>query len=414
MFYFCRLNTILITLNFNKMKSLSRIILKSGKERSLERFHPWLFSGAIKNIEGSVKEGDIVEIYDNTGNYLATGHYQIGSIAVRIFSFNQANTDREFWKNKILKAYDLRKKIGLIDNTDTNVYRLINGEGDGMPGLIMDYYNGSVVLQSHSIGMYYQREIFTGILNEIYKDKLISVYDKSKETLPHKANINPENEYLFGEHTANTTVSENGLKYFIDFREGQKTGFFIDQRKNRKLLGSYGRSRKVLNAFSYTGGFSIAALNGGADYVESIDSSKKAIEIQNKNVELNFGKTDNHKSITEDVSDYFQHIDDSFDLMILDPPAFGKHINVLDNALKGYRNLNLKAMEKIKPGGILFTFSCSQIVSKDNFRTTIFSAAAMAKRNVKVLHQLSQPPDHPISIFHPEGEYLKGLVLFVE
>ena len=408
---------------------MAKIILKSGKDKSVLRYHPWLFSGAIKNIEGSVNEGDVVEVVDNAGNYLATGHYQIGSISVRMFSFSKINPDKAFWKSKILKAFNFRKQLGLTDNPLTNVYRLVNGEGDGMPGLIMDYYNGCVVLQSHSIGMYMLRNEFAEILKEIYGDALHTVYDKSKETLPHKAKINPENEYLYGQPSEDLVVVENGLKYYIDFVNGQKTGFFIDQRDSRLLLGTYAKNCTVLNAFSYTGGFSLAALKGGAKYVDSVDSSSRAMRNLDRNMELNFGNISNHKSYTTDVSNFFHDIDNDkpesrnserktrnseYDLIVLDPPAFGKHLDVLDNALKGYRNLNMKAIEIIKPNGILFTFSCSQVVSKDQFRTAVFSAAAMAKRQVKVLHQLTQPPDHPISIFHPEGEYLKGLVLFVE
>ena len=286
---------------------MAKIILKSGKDKSVLRYHPWLFSGAIKDIDGRVKEGEVVEVFDNSGNYLATGHYQIGSIAVRIFSFTKINPDKAFWKSKLLQAFNFRKQLGLVDNPLTNVYRLINGEGDGMPGLIMDYYNGCIVLQSHSIGMYLLRNLFTEILKEIFGDALHTIYDKSKETLPHKANVNPENEYLFTNNEQRTTnneltVTENGIKYYIDIVNGQKTGFFIDQRDNRLLLGSYSKDRTVLNAFSYTGGFSLAALKGGAAQVDSIDSSAKAMKILDKNIELNFGNIPNHKSYTSDVT----------------------------------------------------------------------------------------------------------------
>ncbi len=394
------------------MNQLAKVILKSGKERSLDRFHPWLFSGAIKNIEGEVQEGDVVEICNNKGEYIATGHYQIGSITVRIFSFRKGLPDKEFWKSKFMNAYNVRKRLNFTDNPNTNVYRLINGEGDGFPGMIIDYYNGTIVFQAHSIGMYLLREMFAEILKDIYKEKLISVFDKSEETLPRKADIKPVNGYLFGKQSENM-IKENGLNYYIDIAAGQKTGFYIDQRDNRQLLGTYSKDRFVLNAFSYTGGFSLAALKGGAKLVHSVDSSQKAIDILNRNIELNFRDVFPHQSFVSEVFSFLQDIEDKYDLIILDPPAFGKHVNVLDNALKGYRNLNKQAIEKIKPGGILFTFSCSQIVSRDDFRKTIFSAAAIARRPVRILHQLSQPADHPIDIYHPEGEYLKGLVLEV-
>jgi 23S rRNA (cytosine1962-C5)-methyltransferase len=407
------------------MNQFAKIILKHGKDKSVQRYHLWLFSGAIKMKDDNLKEGDVVEVYSEDGNYLATGHYQIGSITVRIFSFNKTNADRDFWKNKFLNAYSLRKRIGLVDNPGTNVYRLINAEGDGFPGLIIDYYNGTLVFQAHSIGMYLQRELFTEILQEIYNDRQISVYDKSEETLPAKAKIERKNAYILNPKAGLIEVCENGIKYYIDIEEGQKTGFFIDQRDNRELACKYAKDSTVLNAFSYTGGFSLAALKGGAKLVHSVDSSQKAITLLNKNIELNSSSDSQfsilnsqflkrHESFSEDVFKFMSSMNNDYDLIILDPPAFGKHIDVLDNALKGYRNLNKKAMEKIKPGGILFTFSCSQIVSKTDFRNTIFSAAAMAKRRLRILHQLVQPADHPVNIYHPEGEYLKGLVLQVE
>ncbi|MBE9467345.1 MAG: class I SAM-dependent rRNA methyltransferase [Bacteroidetes bacterium] len=395
------------------MDNYSKVILKSGKEQSINRYHPWIFSGAIKLINGDVKEGDIVEVYSNHNEFLALGHYQIGTITVRIFSFEKTEINFEFWEKKLLKAYNLRKEIGLIDNKNTNVFRLVHGEGDDMPGAIIDFYNGTAVTQFHSIGMYLERQTFAKALKNIFGDKLNAVYDKSESTIPFKSEINPTNEYLLGENKANI-VSEYGNKFKVDWEEGQKTGFFIDQRENRKLIEYYSKDKSVLNVFGYTGGFSIYAMKGNAKLVHSVDSSKKAIELTDENIALNFDDTSRHKSFAVDAFDFLKDIKNKYDLIILDPPAFAKHNKALNNALKGYKKINTRAFEQIRSGGILFTFSCSQAVSKKNFREAVFSAAAISGRKVKILHQLTQPSDHPVNIYHPEGEYLKGLVLYVE
>lgn len=393
--------------------SFAKIILKSGKDQSLLRFHPWVFSGAIKDTVGFPGEGDVVEVYSNKDEFLGIGHYQIGSITVRIFSFQQVEPDFEFWKSKIYQAFLLRKRLGLAESGHTNVYRLVNAEGDGMPGLIIDYYNGTAVMQMHSIGMYKIRDILAAALKEVLGDKLLAVYDKSESTIPFKAQISPTNTYIFGEAKPEL-VSEYGNLFKVDWVDGQKTGFFIDQRENRKLVETYANGKDVLNVFGYTGGFSVYALRGGARVVHSVDSSQKAIDLTNENVALNFKESSNHESHCVDAFDFLDHIDNKYDLIILDPPAFAKHFNVLNNAIQGYKRINAKAIRQIKPGGILFTFSCSQVVDKDTFRTTIFSAAASTGRHVRILHQLTQPADHPVNIYHPEGEYLKGLVLYVE
>jgi len=377
------------------------------------RLHPWIFSGAIKKIDGSPREGDVVEIFSHEKEYLATGHYQIGSIAVRIFSFQQLIPDSEFWKGKIQNAYNLRESLNLTDNRETNVYRLVNGEGDGIPGLIIDFYNGVAVIQMHSIGMYHVRELIADVLKDIYQDRLVAIYDKSETTLPFKANLGAKNEFLFG-NLPSVEVIEFGCRFSIDIITGQKTGFFIDQRDNRQLLVHYVQGKQVLNMFCYTGGFSVYAFKGGAALVHSVDSSSKAIELTGKNIQLNRINEDRHLSINADAFSYLNSIRDAYDVIILDPPAFAKHQDALNNALQGYKRLNAKAIEQIRTGGILFTFSCSQAVSKENFRKSVFAAAANTGRHVRILHQLTQPPDHPVSIYHPEGEYLKGLVLQVE
>ncbi|MCG8412325.1 MAG: class I SAM-dependent rRNA methyltransferase [Bacteroidales bacterium] len=393
--------------------SYPTVILKSGKDQSVRRYHPWIFSGAIKKIKGTVNEGDLVLVTDNKDEFLAIGHYQIGSIAVRIISFENVEIDGDFWKEKIKKAYKLRQRFNLAESDDNNVYRLVHAEGDGMPGLIIDYYNGTAVLQMHSIGMYLIKEYFIEALKEIYGDKLVAIYDKSEATIPFKSDIKAENGYLYGDSNIQTVV-EYGNKFKVNWEEGQKTGFFIDQRENRKLLAHYSKGRSVLNVFGYTGGFSVYAMSGGAKVVHSVDSSKKAIDLTNENIALNFGDDKRHEAFAVDAFEYLNEIDGKYDLIILDPPAFAKHNNVLHNALQGYKRLNIKALEKIKPGGILFTFSCSQVVSKENFRKTIFTAAANTGRSVRILHQLTQPIDHPVNIYHPESEYLKGLVVYVE
>lgn len=391
-----------------------RVILKSGKDQSLRRYHPWVFSGAIKKMKGGEPaEGDVVDVYDNKDEFLGFGHYQIGSIAVRILSFKQREADTDFWRMKLRQAVRLRQSIGLLDNSTTNVFRLINAEGDGFPGLIADYYNGVVVVQAHSVGMFRVLDVLTDLLKEFFGDKLKAVYNKSGGTLPYKANVSKENHYLFGE-AQQGSVQENGLRFDVNWEEGQKTGFFIDQRENRALLKSFSHDKTVLNLFGYTGGFSVYALAGNCKLVDTVDSSQKAVELAEKNVEHNYGKETRHRSIASDAFKYLDTTDTKYDVMVLDPPAFAKHHNVLSNALQGYKKLNRKAIQTIQPGGIIFTFSCSQVVSKENFRKMAFTAAAGTGRSVRILYQMDQPSDHPISIYHPEGEYLKGLVLQVD
>jgi 23S rRNA (cytosine1962-C5)-methyltransferase len=395
------------------MEPFSRVILKSGKEQSIRRFHPWIFSGAIKKIEGKPAEGETVEVFSSAGEYLATGHYQVGSIAVRIYSFHQVTPDFDFWKIKLKAALDLRSALGLTENINTNVYRLVNGEGDGMPGFIADYYNGIVVVQMHSVGMYLIREMLAEVIKTLYGDKILAIYDKSEGTIPVKAGLGIKNQFIYGDQSV-IDIIENGCRFSIDVISGQKTGFFIDQRENRELLTRYIKGKDVLNMFCYTGGFSVYALHGGAASVDSVDSSAQAVELTRQNVGLNTGVNGMHQTYTADAFQFLNHIADKYDVIILDPPAFAKHTDALDNALMAYKRLNAKAIEQIRPGGILFTFSCSQVVNRDNFRRSVFVAAANTGRNVRILHQLVQPPDHPVSIFHPEGEYLKGLVLEVE
>lgn len=391
---------------------MHKITLKPGKEPSILRFHPWIFSGAIKNIEGNLTEGELVKVYSSKNEFLAIGQYQIGSIAVRIITFSEENVDYGFWRQRIQNAFALRISLNLTDNNLTNVYRLIHGEGDGMPGLIVDIYDKTAVLQFHTVGMFLVKDDIVRALLEVMGNRITAIYDKSEGTLPFKAKVKAQNGYVYG-NSAPTPVLEYGNKFLVDWVEGQKTGFFVDQRENRKLVEQYAKDRSVLNVFGYTGGFSVYALRGGANLVHSVDSSAKAIELTNQNVALNFDNP-SHEAFAVDAFEYLNGIDNKYDLIILDPPAFAKHNNVLQNALQGYKKLNARTISKIKPGGILFTFSCSQVVSKVHFRETIFSAAAIAKRPVRILHQLSQPADHPVNIYHPEGEYLKGLVLYVE
>ncbi len=392
------------------------ILLKPKKEESLLRFHPWLFSGAIQSIEGNPAEGDLVEIIDNKRKFVAIGHYQIGSIAVRVVSFDKISIDDDFWTSKIQRAYAMRLSLGLVNPGKNDTYRLVHGEGDSLPGLIVDVYAETAVMQAHSVGMHETRNILAAaIVKSVPGVK--NVYYKSETTLPFKAPIAPEDGYLIGEETSTLSALENGLEFHVDWLRGQKTGFFIDQRENRALLERYSAGKSVLNMFCYTGGFSVYAMRGGAKVVHSVDSSTKAILLTDKNVETNFPNDLRHKSIDVDAFKYLNNLgelEQKYDLIVLDPPAFAKHRDALRNALKGYRRLNAKAFEQIKPGGIVFTFSCSQVVSKEQFRLAVFSAAAESKRNVRILHQLSQPDDHPINIYHPEGEYLKGLVLWVE
>jgi 23S rRNA (cytosine1962-C5)-methyltransferase len=389
-----------------------KITLRSGKEQSLRRFHPWIFSGAIKKIYGNPVEGDLVDVFDNKDEFLAVGHYAPSSISVRVLSFEQVIPDLIFFKEKIKKAITYRKAIGIIGNPLVNVYRLIHGEGDGLPGLIVDYYNGVAVIQMHSVGFYRIRKEISEILVELLKDQIVAVYDKSEGTIPHMSGITGINEFLYG-NSDPVIVTENGYKFRIDWTTGQKTGFFIDQRDNRKLLESYSDGKNVLNMFGYTGGFSVYAMKD-ASSVHTVDSSFTAIALANENISLNFGDDKRHESFQVDAFDYMNNIKDQYDIIILDPPAFAKHNNVLANALQGYKRLNMKAIEQVKPGGIIFTFSCSQVVTKENFRKSVFAAAANTGRNVRILHQISQPPDHPVNIYHPESEYLKGLVIYVE
>lgn len=387
--------------------------LKPKKEESLLRFHPWVFSGAIQSIQGKPAEGEEVEVVDNQGNFLAIGHYQIGSIAVRVLTFNNEKTDNDFWKKKIEQAYSLRKGLGLVNPPDNNTYRLIHGEGDNLPGLIVDVYDDTAVMQAHSVGMHLMREKLAVAIESTIPE-IKNVYYKSETTLPFNAPIEKEDRYLIGKESNTFKAVENGLEFSVDWLKGQKTGFFVDQRENRSLLEKYSRGKSVLNIFCYTGGFSVYALRGGAKLVHSVDSSAKAIELTDKNVKKNFPEATNHQSFAEDAFKFLNERREEYDLIILDPPAFAKHRDAVRNALKGYKRLNLKALQQIKPNSVLFTFSCSQVISKDQFRLAVFSAAAEAKRNVRILHQLTQPADHPINIYHPEGEYLKGLVLFVE
>ncbi|MDL2310074.1 class I SAM-dependent rRNA methyltransferase, partial [Parabacteroides sp. OttesenSCG-928-B22] len=383
--------------------SYKKVYLKPKKEESLLRFHPWVFSGAIQSIEGNPEEGELVEVYGAHKQFLAVGHYQIGSIAVRILSFEPAVIDDAFWQHRIEVAYTLRQALGLSGAENNNTFRLIHGEGDNLPGLIVDVYASTAVVQAHSVGMHYAREQVAKAIQAVMGDEIRHIYYKSEATLPYKANLGSEDGYLIGGH-ADETAMENGLSFHVDWLKGQKTGFFIDQRENRSLLEQYSKGRDVLNMFCYTGGFSFYAMRGEANRVHSVDSSAKAIAMTNKNVELNFPGDPRHQAFAEDAFKFLDKIDNQYDLIILDPPAFAKHKNVLRNALQGYRKLNAIAFEKIKPGGILFTFSCSQVVTKENFRLAVFSAAAQSGRNVRILHQLTQPADHPVNIYHPEGE----------
>ncbi len=389
-----------------------KIVLKSGKEQSIRRYHPWIFSGAIKKMYGNPVEGDLVDVFDNKDEFLAVGHYAPSSIAIRILSFQQENPDINFFREKIKRAIQYRRAIGIIDNPEINVFRLIHGEGDGLPGLIVDFYNGVAVMQMHSVGFYRIRKEIATILSEELDNRIVAVYDKSEGTLPHMSSIKAENEFLVG-NSEPVIVTENGYKFKIDWISGQKTGFFIDQRENRFLLEKYTDGKTVLNMFGYTGGFSVYAMKN-AKSVHTVDSSFSAIELANENIRLNYGEDKRHESFQVDAFEYMNHIKDQYDLIILDPPAFAKHNNVLANALQGYKRLNIKAIEQIRPGGIIFTFSCSQVVSRDNFRKSVFAAAANTGRNVRILYQMSQPIDHPVNIYHPESEYLKGLVIYVE
>ncbi|MBO5895609.1 MAG: class I SAM-dependent rRNA methyltransferase [Alistipes sp.] len=397
---------------------INTIHLRRGKEESLLRHHPWVFSGAIESITEGVKpltEGDIVDVVTKQGDFIARGHWQIGSIAVRVLTFEREDIDQAWWNRRIAEARTLRETLGLIGNEATTCYRLIHGEGDLLPGLVVDVYERTAVVQCHSVGMYHSRQAIATAIREAYGNDIEAIYDKSSQTLPFKAELGAIDGYLWGRTAErDNIVLENGLKFKVNWEEGQKTGFFIDQRVNRDLVRQYAKGRKVLNTFCYTGGFSVAALAGGAKEVVSIDLSERAVKLAEENAIINFGSEAPHKAIACNAVEYLKDIDSDYDLIILDPPAFAKHHKVLGNALQGYKKINARALEKIAPGGILFTFSCSQAVSRDLFRTTIFTAAAIARRKVRIIGQLTQPADHPINIYHPEGEYLKGLVVYVE
>ena len=388
------------------------IRLKRGKEESLKRFHPGVFSGAILKVDEGTGEGDVVRVLANSGDFIAVGHYQEGSIAVRVLSFSDVLIDDEFWHSRLSSALKMRQAIGIADNPDNNTYRLVHGEGDNLPGLIIDVYGQTAVMQAHSIGMHLCRKEVARALIDVMESRISHVYYKSETTLPFMT-ADDMNGFLYGNSDDNI-ATENGLKFRVDWLKGQKTGFFVDQRENRSLLEHYAKGKRVLNMFCYTGGFSFYAMRGGAELVHSVDSSAKAIELTKENVELNFPGDARHQAYCEDAFKYLEQAGSNYNLIILDPPAFAKHRGALHNALKGYTRLNQKAFEKIEKGGILFTFSCSQVVTKDHFRNAVFTAAALAKRKVRILHQLHQPADHPINIYHPEGEYLKGLVLYVE
>ncbi|TVQ92911.1 MAG: class I SAM-dependent rRNA methyltransferase [Bacteroidetes bacterium] len=399
------------------MKEKTKIILKSGKDDAIKRYHPWVFSGAIKKITGQPTEGSPVEVFSNKDEYLGTGLYQDASIAVRIMEFapqRPENFDNDFWYQKLNEAFQLRRIADLTENEHTNVYRLIHGEGDHLPGLIIDFYNGNLVIQAHAIGIHLHREKIAEGLQKLYGNNLKSIYYKSRETLPGKfSDTNEAEGFLFGNNPGDV-VLEYGNKFEIDFIHGQKTGFFIDQRENRKLLTKYAKDKTLLNTFCYSGGFSVYALQAGAKKVESLDSSKKALELAEKNVKLNFSDTSNHSVIHADAIQFMRENREMYDIIILDPPAFAKHSNVRHNAVQGYKRLNAEAIRQISESGLLFTFSCSQVVNMNLFKSTVIAAAIQAGRKVKILHQMTQPADHPVNAFHPEGEYLKGLVLYID
>lgn len=394
-----------------------KLTLRHGKEESLLRRHPWIFSGAIYGTDGTPEEGDVVDVHTSDGGFIARGHCGIGSIAVRVLTFDEdEQIDAAFWERRVREAYRVREALGLTDSEETTCYRLIHGEGDNLPGLIVDIYGTTAVMQAHSVGMYLARTEIAEALRAVFgPEKLTAVYDKSAGTIPPKSGIAAVDGYLFGASTAeNTIVKENGNGFRANWEDGQKTGFFIDQRENRALVARYARGRRVLNTFCYTGGFSVYALQGGAAAVDSVDSSEKAVKLCSENIDL-ASPTVPHREVAADALEFVRNMpQDAYELMILDPPAFAKHRKVLGNALQGYKRLNAAAISKMPSGGILFTFSCSQAVSREQFRTAVFSAAALAGRRVRILHQLTQPADHPVNIYHPEGEYLKGLVLYIQ
>ena len=389
------------------------IYLKRGKEESLLRFHPWVFSGAIHHADAGIQEGETVRVIASTGDFIAVGHYQVGSIAVRVLSFSDITIDQSFRRERLAAAITMRCHIGIADNPENNTYRLVHGEGDWLPGLVIDCYGSTAVMQAHSVGMHLNRMDICQALTDVMGGRIQQVYYKSETTLPYKAHLEEEDGFIFG-HTDDDIAVENGLKFHVDWLRGQKTGFFVDQRENRSLLEHYSKDKTVLNMFCYTGGFSVYAMRGGAKCVHSVDSSAKAIEITNNNIGLNFPGDPRHEAYCEDAFRFLEEKKNKYDIVVLDPPAFAKHRAALHNALKGYIRLNAKGIRLVKEGGLLFTFSCSQAVSKDQFRSAVFTAAAQSGRKVRIIHQLHQPADHPINIYHPEGEYLKGLVLYVE
>jgi 23S rRNA (cytosine1962-C5)-methyltransferase len=400
------------------MNQYPKIILRKGKESPVRRFHPWIFSGAIQKIVGKATDGAIVNVFDSFDNYLATGHYHEGSIAVKVFSFEGITPQNEvidasFWYNKLASAFKVRQ---LLNFEETNCYRLIHGEGDGCPGLIIDFYNGIAVLQAHTIGMHLIRQELCGALQQLYGKQLLAVYDKSHETLPDRYAEGVSNGYLIKHQDISLphAVKENGVTFLIDWETGQKTGFFLDQRDNRALLGKYAANKKVLNAFCYSGGFSVYALAAGASSVDSVDVSQRAIELVTQNVDANEVNAANHNAIAEDVMKFLKNSSEKYDVMVLDPPAYAKSMDARHRALQGYKRLNIEGLKRLNKGGILFTFSCSQVVDRQLFYDAVVAAAIEAGRQVRVLHHLSQPADHPVNFFHPEGSYLKGLVLYVE
>ena len=392
---------------------MKNLYLLKNKEESLRRFHPWVFSGAVQRIEGQPQEGERLRVLTSQGEFIAIGHWQIGSIAVRVLTFEDEPIDRAFWVRRLRSALDVRRTIGLAGNPKNDTYRLVHGEGDSLPGLVIDMYGRTAVMQAHSVGMHVDRMEIAQALKEVMGDDLQNIFYKSETTLPFKAGLGQENGFLLGSTPENVAM-ENGLCFHIDWLKGQKTGFFVDQRDNRSLVEQYSKGRRVLNMFCYTGGFSVYALRGGAHLVHSVDSSQKAVDLVNENVELNFPGDQRHQAFAEDAFKFLDQMTEPYDLVILDPPAFAKHRDAVRHAIKGYTKLNARAMEKMPTGSILFTFSCSQAISKEQFRMAVFTAATLAHRRVRILHQLHQPADHPVNIYHPEGEYLKGLVLFVE
>jgi len=395
------------------MKKYKTLTLKRGKEESLLRFHPWIFSGALTTMPDDVDEGDIVRIEASDGRPLGVGHFQIGSIAVRMLSFSDQEITPDFYRQALEQAWTLRRTLDL-KRPDNNAFRLVHGEGDFLPGLVVDVYGDTAVLQAHSPGMHFAREIIANQLVSIDGLGVKNVYYKSETTLPYKAHLDAVNDYIIG-HSDNNVAIENGLKFNIDWLRGQKTGFFVDQRDNRALLEHYSNGRRVLNMFCYTGGFSVYAMRGGASLVHSVDSSAKAVALTDANIKINFPNDCRHKAFAEDAFKFLDNMEpQSYDLIVLDPPAFAKHRSALRNALRGYQKLNYAGISKVARGGIIFTFSCSQAVSREQFRLAVFSAAAQTGRKVRILHQLTQPADHPVNIYHPEGEYLKGLILYVE